>query len=468
MRSNRLRRCLAVIACALFVAMLAPGEPWASAGARAARADAARDLAREAARNRDIRPDPEADAARRARAAVDAVEAERRQRTVNWASSTDVFAAFRRDRLTAWREALEDRRARSPVIAGVGPFQARAIRNEILAIAPSEEALAGAARLRFEVARERLVEGLGLRLVVLRAPAELEPEAALAALQAADPAGAYEFNHLYSPTGGAGAAARALGVSAPSAAAAPPRAATPAAGVKIGVIDTGLDQTHPALAGARVVARAFVEQAEAAPHGTAVASLLVGEDKRFTGALPGAELYAADVFGASDAAGSAEAIVAAIGWIAQSGARVINLSLVGPPNRVLEAGVRAFQARGGTIVAAVGNDGPTAPVGYPAAYPGVVAVTAVDRGEKVFVAANRGPEVAFAAPGVRILAAEEGAGYAAVSGTSFAAPYVAAEIARELARAPSTEAAAVIQGLAGRVRDLGPPGRDPIYGYGAI
>src|SRR5207248_11432234 len=103
---------------------------------------------------------------------------------------------------------------------------------------------------------------------------------------------------------------------------------------------------------------------------------------------------------------------------------VINISLVGPPNAVLAAAVKAAIGRGLLLVAPVGNDGPAAPPLYPAAYPGVVAVTGVDGRRRVLPEAGRAGHVDFAAPG-EVSAAAPGGGYANARGTSFAAPIVA-------------------------------------------
>jgi hypothetical protein len=280
---------------------------------------------------------------------------------------------------------------------------------------------------------------------------------AVDALQAADPQGAYELNHLFDPSQGASGASAATA----------PRS-TNGAGLKIGMIDGGVSNEHPALRSARIQARNFTGESAPtpSPHGTAVASLLIGADDDFRGVAPGAELYAADVFGDAPEGGSAEAIADALGWLSQQGVTVVNISLEGPPNRLVEAVCRAAIARGMILVAAVGNGGPTTPVAYPAAYPGVVAVTAVDSQNRVYLSANRGPQVTFAAVGVSIEAAAEGDEYEVVSGTSFASPIVAAELA--LARRGATTPTTAINALAADAVDLGAPGRDAVYGFGRV
>jgi len=156
--------------------------------------------------------------------------------------------------------------------------------------------------------------------------------------------------------------------------------------------------------------------------------LLVGSQGPFRGAATGARLFVADVYGGSRAAGSATSIVRALGWLSGHHPQVINISLVGPPNRLMQRAIQIVQSRGIEVVAAVGNDGPAAPPQYPASYPGVVAVTAVDAGGRALPEAGKATHLDFAAPGADMAAALPGQGYARVRGTSFAAPLTAARL----------------------------------------
>jgi subtilisin family serine protease len=166
--------------------------------------------------------------------------------------------------------------------------------------------------------------------------------------------------------------------------------------------------------------------------------------------------------------GSADAVVQGLAWLAEKRVPVINISLVGPPNRLVETVVRALTARGHIIVAAVGNSGPASPVEYPAAYDGVIGATSVDREGRIQIDANRGPQVTFAALGVDVPAAALKKGYSQVTGTSFAAPMIAARFAM-LMLEPIPEAAAEASAeLAREAVDLGEPGRDPVFGYGLL
>jgi subtilisin family serine protease len=205
-----------------------------------------------------------------------------------------------------------------------------------------------------------------------------------------------------------------------------------------------------------------------AAHGTAVASLLVGRAAALHGAAPGAALYAADVFCNAPTGGSVEVIAEAFAWMMEQRIAVINVSLVGPPNRLLEQVVAAAVARGCLVVAAVGNDGPAAPPLYPAAWPGVVGVTAVDAHSRVLAEAERGPQVSFAAPGADLAAARLGGGYALVRGTSFAAPIVAGLLAANLASQDAEGARAALAALARSAQHVGAAGIDPAYGFGIV
>ena len=186
--------------------------------------------------------------------------------------------------------------------------------------------------------------------------------------------------------------------------------------------------SHPSLAGKSIEQNGFAGAPQPTGHGTAVASLLVGSQGLFRGAAIGAELLVADVYGGNRAAGSATTIVKALGWLAAHRPQVINISLVGPPNKLVQRAVRIVQSRGIEVVASVGNDGPAAPPQYPASYPGVIAVTAVDAGGRALPEAGKATHLDFAAPGADMAAALPGHGYTRVRGTSFAAPLAAARL----------------------------------------
>lgn len=343
-----------------------------------------------------------------------------------------------------------------------GPRGEAIVRGEVTAFSPSESGLAAARRAGFSVVRDVSLDALGARVVVMRAPAGESTRRALRRLAALDPDGTYDFNHLYLP-GGVAAVTDVAGGEAERVA-----SDVAASGVRIGLVDGGIALDHPALAGATIQSHGCEGSQVASAHGTAVASLLVGAAGSFRGAAPGGTLYAADVYCGRATGGAVDAFAEALAWLAGEGVAVINTSIVGPPNRILEGVVRALSDRGHVIVAAVGNDGPAARPLYPAAYAGAVGVTGVNARRRVLPEAGRGAHVDFAAPGAEMLAAGIGDPYAEVRGTSFAAPLVAGLLAGMLDRPDPEEAQAAIAGLAGSAVDLGRRGRDDVFGHGLV
>jgi subtilisin family serine protease len=318
------------------------------------------------------------------------------------------------------------------------------VRGEVLAVSPTQRSLQIALAAGFVIARRESLAPLDLEEVVLTPPSGQSAREAVRRLRKLDPDGRYDFDHIYSSSGTAAPAGPAPAV---------PGKAHDAARVRVGLLDTGVERSHASLANAAIEQRAFAPGGvKVDAHGTAVASLLVGRDGRFVGAAPGAHLFAGDVYGPGPTGGSADAIARGLAWMASNGVGVINVSLVGPPNQVLEAAVKAVTARGELVVAPVGNDGPAAPPLYPASYGGVVAVTAVDARGRVIFEAGRARHVDFAAPGADMLAARAGGGLAAVRGTSFAAPIVAGRLALLQPRADPATATGAIADLAREAR----------------
>lgn len=315
-----------------------------------------------------------------------------------------------------------------------------------------------------QIISRRTLSSTGLVLVrVAVSDADNSPARAEALLKSLG-ATVADRNHLYHERRGP--------APAPSPAPAPAPQGSGGKGASIGLIDTALVKKHPALSRASILERDFVESSSPRPtaHGTAIASLLVGREREHRGLLPDARLVSASVFhqGENEATGAAtSALVAALDWMSAEDVQVVNMSLAGPPNQVLGAMIDALSKRGMIVVAAVGNDGPSARPLYPAAFEPVVAVTAVDRRKNVYRWANQGPQVDFAAWGVATPVALPKGGYGEETGTSFAAPVVAAAIAAQMAKGGGSASAAV-QRLIARVEDLGARGRDDTYGHGLI
>ncbi len=292
-------------------------------------------------------------------------------------------------------------------------------KGELIVTDPDPASLAIAQRAGFRLAADQHIGELGLRMVTLALPRGMNVRDGLKTLRKVAPALQADYNHIFEPAGGALLPATAATL-----------AATPAvrAGTRIAMIDGGV-ASHPSLARAGIEQRGFAGTAQPTGHGTAVGSLLVGNQGPFHGAARGAQLFVGDVYGGNPVAGSATTIVRALAWAASKRPSVINISLVGPANQTMARAITALRARGITVVAAVGNDGPAAPPQYPASYPGVIAVTGVDAKDRALREAGRALHLDFAAPGADLVAAAPGKGFITVRGTSFAAPLVTARIA---------------------------------------
>lgn len=241
---------------------------------------------------------------------------------------------------------------------------------------------------------------------------------------------------------------------------------------RIGLVDTAVNTGHPALLDARISSIGIKPEygSETTTHGTAVASILLGQTATYQGLLPGASLFCASVFFETDDGNlttTTELLVHSLNWLAGHNVSVVNMSLTGPYNLVLRKVLEAVHAQGTTVVAAVGNHGPNSDPRYPAAYPDVVAVTAVSANKKIYRLAGRGEHLDFAAPGVLIPHADHKDGYDTSSGTSMATPFVTAFLAAYQHRAgkPLDQLLPEIKAAAG---DLGDLGHDPVYGYGFI
>jgi subtilisin family serine protease len=246
-------------------------------------------------------------------------------------------------------------------------------------------------------------------------------------------------------------------------------------GLRIGLLDTAVDAESPGLRGAHIVQRSFLPagaEIASTEHGTAIASILVGQQSTGgAGLLPGAELAVAGAFGTDpDGIPIADvlALVGGLDWLVGSQAPVINMSFAGDANAVVALALRRVTAGRAIVVAAAGNGGPTAPPTFPADEPGVIGVTAVDNRSQPYADANRGDYIDFAAPGVRIWTPGPTSPGSYHTGTSFAAPFVTAAIAAQLANGVAADADRLADSLAMTAVDLGAPGKDPVFGRGLI
>jgi subtilisin family serine protease len=246
--------------------------------------------------------------------------------------------------------------------------------------------------------------------------------------------------------------------------------------ILVAVIDSGIDVSHPELAGA--IAQTY--DAIATPmaphkHGTAIAGLIAAHGK-LMGAAPSARILAIRAFDPKDASaeGTTFNILKSLDWAAANGARVINMSFAGPDDPAIHRSLEAARKKGIVLVAAVGNAGPKSPPLYPAADPNVIAVTATDADDKLFEQSNRGRYISVAAPGKQILVAIPDSGYEVASGTSYSAAEVSGIVALMLERKGDLTPDQVRGILRATAKDLGPKGHDNMFGagladaYGAI
>lgn len=244
-------------------------------------------------------------------------------------------------------------------------------------------------------------------------------------------------------------------------------------GLVIGMIDSGIDMNHPALKGQNIEYQEFYKpDRQPAPpdHGTGVAAILVGKAE-YGGLIPGAKLYAANMFEINEEGkkvGSAIGLIKSMDWLASKKVDAVNMSVAGGDNKVVRKALEIANRQKLLLIAAVGNWGRSDKPAYPAAYKEVVAVTAIKGGELIYIHANTGKYVDFAAPGVGIWVAMPGGGGKIQSGTSYATPYITA-IAAVLRKSGRAKNSADFKKLLVKVtKDLGAPGKDNIFGTGAV
>ncbi len=209
-------------------------------------------------------------------------------------------------------------------------------------------------------------------------------------------------------------------------------------GVVVAVLDVAIKH-HPDLAGKVTNGPDFADQGDwcgtigDVDHGTLVAGI-IGAGTNNAAGIAGlgwnTHILGVGVLN-TNGCGTTASIVQGLSYAANHHARIINLSLGGPPSAAVAEAVRSAQAKGALIVAAAGNEASSFPE-YPAAYPGVISVGATTRSGHIAAFSNRGSSVDIAAPGVGILSTSDESNvptYSAFDGTSFSAPQVAATAA---------------------------------------
>jgi len=308
-----------------------------------------------------------------------------------------------------------------------------------------------AAHWGYALKRKEPLDGLGLLVLTFDCPPGIDPHVASRELERLAPQTNVGANHRYSFQ------------AAPFAVQAMPQAPRQYANAliewpedgcevkrSIGMIDGGIDPSANILRVASIQSRSFIDNVspEAVEHGTAVAEILVGP-----GRLSGGTLYSAAVVG-TDGNGEiysgVEPMLKALDWMVKSDVEVVNISLAGPYV---------------VIVAAVGNSGADSSPQFPAALSSVIAATAVDADRQVYNKAVHGPHVDVSAPGVDVWLRAQNR---YLTGTSVAAPFVAAIIAADAELATAGSSKQLRQRLITASFDLGEAGPDPVYGAGLL
>jgi len=254
--------------------------------------------------------------------------------------------------------------------------------------------------------------------------------------------------------------------------------------VKVGIIDTGIDATHPDLVGNIKGGVSEVSYTTSWKddngHGSHVAGIVGAVDNAIgvVGVAPNVDLYAIKVL---DRRGSGyiSDIITGLGWAVTNHMDVVNMSLgTSSYSSAFETAVNNAAAAGVTEVCAAGNSGPSAnTVEYPGKFAKVIAVAATDSNNAIASFSSRGPEVDIAAPGVSIYSTYNGGGYQTLSGTSMATPHVAGVAALVISTPVGAwdtngdgrwQSAEVQAKLQARAQDLGAAGRDDLFGYGLV
>ena len=252
-------------------------------------------------------------------------------------------------------------------------------------------------------------------------------------------------------------------------------------GTKIGIVDTGIDQTHPDLSGKTVDCGAAFGGtvvngacADDNMHGTHVAGTIAAKANNATGVAGVAfnsNLSICKALYTAAGTGLTSDVANCINWTHTRGAKVISMSLGGGDSATLKAAVvnawKGGGATGSVLVAAAGNDG-DGTLNYPAAYPEVVSVAATDQNDARASFSNANADVEIAAPGVNVLSTIPGGQYAELSGTSMATPHASGAAGVLWTLFPADTAAGIRSRLTSAVDDLGPAGRDPSFGFGRI
>lgn len=257
--------------------------------------------------------------------------------------------------------------------------------------------------------------------------------------------------------------------------------------VQVAILDTGIDLDHPDLQPNihwAVDANGGNSVDDKNGHGTHVAGTIgaIRDNNGVVGMYANVQLYAIKVLG-NGGSGSWDDLITGLDLAmrgpdgivgTEDDADVVSMSLGAssdPGDAVHNKIIELYNA-GITLVAAAGNDGDgdpsTTELGYPAAYPEVIAVASTDKDDGISSFSNTGAYIDFAAPGRSVYSTYKNGGYDTLSGTSMACPHVSGMVALFLAMGGARDPSAAYDWLKSNALDLGPAGHDTGYGWGLI
>jgi subtilisin family serine protease len=310
-----------------------------------------------------------------------------------------------------------------------------------------------------KIRQRHLLKGLGMVLSTYKIPQVVDPAAFLIRLRQEFPDYKMEFNQRYRLQGYKGEqyAARLTGLGDDIV----------DTSIQMAMLDAAVDRDNPVFTGGHLEYHDVTGlNPKPTDHGTAVASILIGQGDPVQGVMPKARLSAINIFFPDDNGDQetrTDVWLKGLDYLAQLQPRpvVVNMSFGGAESWLLKTAIQRLSSTM-QFVAAAGNGGPQSRVMFPASMDAVVAVTAVDRKKRIYRNAPHSREILIAAPGVDIWVAGVRKGFYA-TGTSFAAPWVSAAVALELSKNNKK-----INNLWKSADDLGQAGVDPVFGYGLL
>ncbi len=241
-------------------------------------------------------------------------------------------------------------------------------------------------------------------------------------------------------------------------------------GVTVAVVDTGIAPHYALEVKDHRNFSSDSEMFDSVGHGSHVAGVIGARRGPAKGIAPACTLLSLKVLGHSGM-GSNEAVAQAVTYATEAKADIICMSLGSArPDAKLHEAIKQAHANGVVIVCAAGNDGGA--VDYPAAFQETIAVGAVDRNGNACEFSSRGKEISVAAPGQDITSTWLADGYATISGTSMAAPFVAGVLALYVSSSKKNgmkvDTKSAVSALASTCRDVGEQGKDDLYGWGLL